>query len=102
MVFGTKWENVQEAIPDSELVEMVLPFLHLLLSCHLLTLGKYLWLLWGVGLCYSLGNSCLKPLHNLGRRPSGKKALQRGEALKDLWVRRVSDHCQQRHLGLLK
>ena len=45
MVFSTKWEDVQEAILDSELVEVVLPLLYLLLSCHLLALGEYLWLL---------------------------------------------------------
>lgn len=55
--------DVQEAIVDDE---MVLPFLHLLLSCHFLMLGKYLWLLWGVGFGSALNNGCFKPLHNFG------------------------------------
>ena len=93
VVFSTKWEDVQEAILESELVEVVLPLLYLLLSCHLLALGEYLWLLWGAGLGFALGNSCLKPLHHLGVKVGGlqvRRVLQRGEALKDLWVTIVS------------
>ena len=56
---------------SSELVEMFLPVLYLLLSCHLLTLGKYLWFLWGVGLGFALGNGCFKLLHGLGIKVGG-------------------------------
>ena len=68
MVFCTKrWDN-QKTLLDSEPAEMVLSILHLLLSHKILTLGKHLRLLRGVGLNSALGNGCLELLHNLGAR----------------------------------
>ena len=90
-------EDVQEAILDIELVEMVHPVLYLLRSCHLLALDKYLWLLWGwARLC--TGQWLLKTAPRpwgQGRRPSGWTVPAERGGTRGLVVGVVGHHCQQ-------